>query len=292
MEQEWHVSFNKAKALVKNKDGDEKVKKILANFKGISSKSMLIQQLFEQRTAYTLFRKKLAQKDFLALSALILKCPFVKEFDEYNMLMEYSDNLFIKAQKAMDEKFYDKAVKYATELLSFVDLKEDAQALIEEASVLETFEVAFDNDDMNTMYKMLSEYPYLSERSEAQALESDWKYHLVLAQKYAAKADVINAVESLEDFFDIKSKQQSISVVMQEAYIMQIQRALRAEKPMLVIENAIKQYVLYFGVNDHIEHFYEKFIEKYETSLELRRLAKGDASQFRPTMIIEDIVKR
>jgi len=292
MEDEWHVSFNKAKALAKNQDGDEKVHKILANFKGISSKAMLIQQLFEQRTAYTLFRKKLAQKDFLALHALIKKCPFVKEFDEYDMLMHYADNLFIKAQQAMQEKSYSKAVKYAKELLSFADLKEDAQEMIEEASVLEEFELAFDDDNMNLMYKMLSEHPYLSELSEAQALESDWKYHLVLAQKYAAKADAINAAESLEAFFEIKSKAQSISVVMQEAYIMQIQRALRSDKSLDVIERAIKQYVLFFGLNDHIEHFDEKLKAKFPESIELRRLQKGNASQFRPTMIIDDIVKR
>jgi len=142
------------------------------------------------------------------------------------------------------------------------------------------------------MYKMLSEYPYLSELSEAKALESDWKYHLVLAQKYAAKADASNAAESLEAFFEIRSKAQSISVVMQEAYIMQIQRALRSDKSLDIIERAVKQYVLFFGINDHIEHFDEKLKAKYPESIELRRLQKGNASQFRPTMIIQDIVKR
>ncbi len=292
MEKEWHISFNKAKALAKNKNGDEQVNKILNNFKGISSKSILIQQLFEQRTAYMLFRKKLAQKDFQALSALIKKCPFVKEFDEYDLLMEFADKTFIKAQEAMKNRDYDKAMKYAVKLLSFPDLKEDAQSMMEEASVLEKFEVAFDNDDMNSMYKMISAYPYLSELSEAKALEDDWKYHLVLAEKYAAKADVFNAAGALEDFFEISSKHQSISVVMQEAYIMQIQRALRSEKPVNIIENAIKQYVLFFGINDHIEHFYENFSDKYTTQVELKKLQKGNAALFRPTMIIEDIVKR
>ena len=79
---------------------------------------------------------------------------------------------------------------------------------------------------------------------------------------------------------------------MQEAYIMQIQRALRSEKPVNIIENAIKQYVLFFGINDHIEHFYENFSDKYTTQVELKKLQKGNAALFRPTMIIEDIVKR
>jgi len=292
MEQEWRTSFNKAKSLAKDKDGEEKVKRILSNFKGISSKSTLIQQLFEQRTAYMLFRKKLAQKDFLALIALIKKCPFVKEFDEYDMLMEYADNIFIKAQQAMEKREYSKAVKYAKELLPFPDLKEDAQVMIKEADVLETFEQAFDNDDMNSMYKMITQYPYLAELSEAQALESDWKYHLELAQKYAAKADVVNAAESLEDFFEIRSKHQSISVVMQEAYIMQIQRALRSDRSVETIDRAVKQYVLFFGINDHIEHFDEMFKKKHPNSTSLSQLQKGNASLFRPSMIIEDIIKQ
>jgi len=67
---------------------------------------------------------------------------------------------------------------------------------------------------------------------------------------------------------------------------------LLSDKAVNIIENAIKQYVLFFGINDHIEYFYEKFAEKCESSLTLERLQKGNASQFRPTMIIEDIVKR
>ena len=51
LEHEWHVKFNKAKTYLADKKGDEKVRKLLTNFKGISEKSILIQELFRQRTA-------------------------------------------------------------------------------------------------------------------------------------------------------------------------------------------------------------------------------------------------
>ena len=290
MENEWHVQFNKAKVYLMDKEGDEKVRKLLNNFKGISEKSILIQELFLQRTAYMLFKKKLAQKDYRALFALLEKCPFIKEFDEYDKLLEYADNYYIKAQHALEKKDYATVVTLASKLLHFPDLKDDAKIMIDNAKVYEKFNAAFDDEDMSLMYEMIGEYPFLVELKEAKSLEKDWNYHLVLAEKFASKADVVNVIASLEDFFEIKAKFIPIAVVMQQAYISQLNRALRSKKSRIVIDNSIKNYVAFFGVDDHIENYIENYIDVFKSNFNFSPLQKGDIHLFRPFMIIPDIV--
>jgi len=291
MENEWHIKLNKAKVYLLDKEGDEKVRKLLTNFRGISEKSMIIQELFQQRTAYILFKKKLAQKDYVALFSLLDKCPFIKEFDEYDKLLKYADGFYINAQRALDKKDYTKVILYASELLHFPDFKNDAKEMIEHAKILEKFTLAFGREDMASMYEMIGEYPFLIELKEAKALEEDWNYHLVLAEKYASKADVVNAIASLEDFFEIKAKFMSIAIVMQQAYIAQLYRALRSKKSQTVIKNSIKKYVTFFGIDDHIENYIENYIVAFGVNCDLPRLQKGDIQLFRPFMIIPDIVR-
>jgi len=290
MENEWHVKFNKAKKYIIDKEGDEKVRILLSDFRGISEKSILIQDLFKQRTAYMLFVKKLSQKDYISIFSLLKKCPFIKEFDEYDKLMEYADSTYIKAQQALDKKDYKKVIEYATDLLHFPEFHEEAAQMIENAEVIKKFTLAFEESKLPSMYKMIGEYPSLMELSEAKDLEDDWNDHLVLAQQYASKADIVNVIASLEDFFEIKAKFLSIALVVQQAYISQLNRALRSSKSTLLIENAIKQYLVFFGDDEHINEFVEAFIEKYESKLELAKLPKGDIKLFRPHMIIPDIV--
>lgn len=291
MENEWHLQFNKAKALVLNKDGDEKIRTLLSNFKGISEKSSLIQQLFQQRTAYSLFCKKLVQKDFISLFSLLERCPFIKEFDEYDKLLDYADNFYIKASHALQNKEYPEAISYATELINFPDLKDDAQEIIESAKTSYQFAQAFEREDIASMYEMIGKYPYLSENTEARALEKEWSKHLEVAEKYAAKADVQNVCATLKDFFEIKAKHAAIAVVIQQAYISQLHHSLRSNISVAAIEDGIKQYVAFFGIDDHIENFYEKFAQNRQTRLDISRLHKGSIHLFRPSFIIPDIVK-
>ncbi len=287
MENEWHVNFNKAKTCLMQKEGDEKIRRLLNNFKGISEKSILIQELFQQRTAYMLFTKILAKKDYKAIFNLLNKCPFIKEFDEYDKLLEYADECYIKAQQSIERKDYSNAVMYAYELMNFPDFTADAKEMIENTRILEQFSKAFASNDMALMYQMIGEHPFLVEMEEAKALEEDWHHHLLLAEKYASKADVVNTVASLEDFFEIKAKHLPIAVVLQQAYIAQLNRALRSKKSQTVVQNAIKQYVVFFGIDDHIENY----IEFFQADFDLSCLQKGDIKMFRPFMIIPDIVK-
>ncbi|PHR58870.1 MAG: hypothetical protein COA44_01630 [Arcobacter sp.] len=290
MENEWHVQFNKAKIYIMDKEGDEKARSLLSDFKGISSKSVLIQELFKQRTAYMLFKKKLAQKDYISLFMLLNKCPFIKEFDEYYQLLEYADKLYIKAQQALDKKKYTQVLGFLSILLAFPDFKEDAKEMIAHAKVMEKFTHAFDEKDLSHMYELIGESPFLMELDEAKALEDDWQNHLLLAEKFASKGDIVSVIASLEDFFKIKAKYLSIALVLQQAYLSQLYRALASKKSKAILENAIKQYLVFFGKDELFEDFVEKFKKQENSNIELLNLQKGDINLFKPFMIIPDIV--
>lgn len=291
MENEWHINFNKAKLYLMHKEGDEKVRSLLRNFKGISEKTILIQDLFQQRTAYLLFQKKLAQKDYVTIFSLLKKCPFIKEFDEYDKLLEYADDIYLKAHKALDENKYAELITYTSELIYFPEYQDEANKMRAYANAKEKFTKALQVEDLPLMYELIGKYTFLRELPEAKSLEQKWNKHLILAEKYASNADVTNVISILEDFFEIRAKFNSIAVIMQQAYISQLKRALRSNRSQYAVENSIKKYLSFFGTDEHIENYIESYIETSGSTFDISGLRKGSIKEFRPSMIISDIVK-
>ena len=290
MEQQWHLQFNKAKNYITSKEGDEKVKLLLSDFKGISKKTVLIQNLLEQRRAYLLFQKKFAQKDYLAVFSLLEKYPYIKEFDEYDRLIEFADATYINAQKALDNKDYDNVLAYSKQLLYVPGLDKDAKDMMANAEVMKKFSLAIEEDNRSLVYSLIGEYPFLMEYGEAKKLEEDWKNHLELAQRYASKADIVNVIASLEDFFDIQAKFFSIALVLKQGYIVQINKAIQRKTGKIQIENAIKQYLLFFADDEEIKNVIDSFEKQYDSKINVSVLNKGDIQLFRPSMIIPRIV--
>ncbi|MDF1880673.1 hypothetical protein JHD50_05030 [Sulfurimonas sp. MAG313] len=290
MEADWHLKFNKAKMYIMEKEGEVKVRKYLNDFRGISQKSILIQELYTQRTAYMLFKRKLAQKDYVSLFALIEKCPFIKEFDEYDELLDYVNGIYIKATKALDKKQYPKVLEFASILSYFPEFKNEASIMIKNTKLIKSFLELYADRNLNAMYTCIAESPFLLELSEAKELNDDWNEHLNLAQKFASKADVVNVVASLEDFFDIKTKHLNIALVVQQAYIAQFYRGVRANKSQVMIENGVKQYLIFLGIDESIEEFVQAFKDKYPSTLDIQICEHGDINLFKPYMIISEII--
>ena len=291
MEKEWHLKFNKAKLLMTQKDGDEKVRQLLGNFKGISEKAILIQELFQQRTAYTLFQKKLIQKDFVALFALVKKCPFIKEFDEYDKLLEYADNTYIKTHQALEKRDYATALLGAKELMHVPEFKDDALQIITQSEMMQSFTKAFEENNIAAMYELIGEYPYLTDLPEAKVLEDEWDEHLQLAEKYASTGDVVNATAALEDFFDISAKFLPIANVLKQAYMFQLARVLRNQKHLFHVTGGIRQFVAFFGIDDNLKELIEQLNRFDNVNIDVEGMHCGDISRFTPSMIIPDIMR-
>ena len=121
MELRWKKLFYKVQELILTPNGDEQARQLLAPYRGISEKTVLIQQLFEQRKMYEYMKKMIVQRDFVKFFELIKMHPFLKEFAEYTAIMEYADKVYVQAQKAYSDGDYASARKASEILISFPD---------------------------------------------------------------------------------------------------------------------------------------------------------------------------
>jgi hypothetical protein len=64
------------------------------------------------------------------------------------------------------------------------------------------------------------------------------------------------------------------------------------KKEKVQIELGIKNYILYFGLQDQIENFFEIFIKHYpDSKLTLDVQNKGSLAMWRPSMIVKSILE-
>jgi hypothetical protein len=99
MEKRWKMVFMKAQELILSKNGEDQAKQLLAPYRGISEKSILIGQLFAERNMYVYFKKLIAQKEFVKMFELVKNHSFLTEFSEYQSVLDYADKIYFKAQE-------------------------------------------------------------------------------------------------------------------------------------------------------------------------------------------------
>ena len=71
----------------------------------------------------------------------------------------------------------------------------------------------------------------------------------------------------------------------------QLEDALENKKEQKLIEDGIKHYISFFGVQEQIEGFFNIFKELYpSTKLDIETLVKGAINMWRPAMIVNSIL--
>lgn len=132
MELQWKKDFLLAqKILIKTKSSD-KVKEILSKYQGISEKTKLIQELLLNANVYERFLSLFVKKDYKACFKLINMYPFLKEYKEYQLLKNESDNIYIQSQKLLQKGDKHSALKLLKILLNFEEFKDDVKDMISE----------------------------------------------------------------------------------------------------------------------------------------------------------------
>ena len=132
MELQWKKDFLLAqKILVKTKSAD-KVKEMLAKYRGVSEKTKLIQDLLLNANVYERFQALFVKKDYKACFKLINMYPFLKEYKEYQLLQNESDNIYIQSQKLLQKGDKHSALKLLQILLNFEEFENDAKDMITE----------------------------------------------------------------------------------------------------------------------------------------------------------------
>ncbi|MGZ8556148.1 MAG: hypothetical protein ACXWVX_07210, partial [Sulfuricurvum sp.] len=139
MEERWKKLFSKAQELILGANGEEQARTLLAPYRGISEKTLLIQELFTERRLYEYFKKVIALRDFVKFFYLVNNHPFLKEFTEYSTVVEYAEKLYMQAQMAYKGGELSTAKKACEILISFPDYSAEAHEMLDTIKVKHLF---------------------------------------------------------------------------------------------------------------------------------------------------------
>lgn len=292
MELRWKKLFSKAQELILGVGGEEQARTLLAPYRGISEKTILIQQLFAEKRLYEYFKKVITSRNFIKFFELIKNHPFLKEFSEYNTVMEYADKLYIQGMKAYQNNDFLTAKKACEVLIHFPDYSKEANELLETIKVKHLFFDAITSENYLNAFAYLASYPLLYETHEAQKLESNWNKVLDQALRYALKGEVEGLRKQFEFYLPISAKYASMGSVFAQCYSVQLEQKLQAHAPSSELENGIRNYVGLFGVDDYIIFFFNLYKRDYETRLDLQMIKQGSLEAWTPSMLIDDITSK
>jgi len=291
LEKLWTKLFMQAQKLIAQKGAIDQARDLLAPFRGISDKTPHTQELFNNYQKYEFMKKIIGQKDFRRLFELIKIHPFLTEFPEYQNVLDYSDNLYIKAQQAYDDSDFHKAEQIANMLDPFEDYKDDVKDMLDSISVQYRFFDAIDLNDLERVFTLMETYPALYETDKAQELEMVWNSHVDKAYVHAAKGDVTAVNKELDDYMLINAKFIAIATIYQQCYIAQLERAIIKKMDIKAIEDGIRLYIGMFGLDELIAYFFEQFKRRYPTEFDLEKQRTANLMLWNPTLIIDTIVK-
>lgn len=291
MEAEWRKTFALAKTYLLDPKLSHKAQEILMPYRGISEKTVLIQQLVQNVHVYKRFRDSLGQKEFKLSFELIKQNPFLKEYPEYKELIKYSDSLYIKAQILLGNGDTHSAIKIFRVLLDFDDFKDEAKEIILDIENRHKFFDAIEADETILAYNLLDTSPILRDSEDGKRLQEQWESDIQKAAEYASDADISGIKTVLEKYLKIKSKNMDIAAVLSLCYIAQLNKALKENREQKIIENGIKNYLLYYGLSEEIRDFFVIFQAQYpETKLNVESQICGSMGSWRPSMIVNSIL--
>lgn len=292
METRWQKAFAKAQELIMGPNGEEQARAALSQYRGISSKTVLIQQLFEKRRMYEYFKRVIMQRDYVKFFDLVKRHPFLKEFAEYTAVLEYADKLYIQTSRAYAAGDYAAAQNGCDILVAFPDYSQEMHKMSETIKVKHLFLNAVATNNTVNAFSYLASFPFLYEIPEAQELEQQWNHAVDEAQTYAAKGEPKETLAAFDAYRTVREKYAAIGVVMEQAYCVQLEHKIALRAPLKAIENGIRHYVRIFGIDEGIRSVWHYFKQEYESSLDLESLQQGSLESWTPLMRIDDITTR
>ncbi|MDT8338519.1 MAG: hypothetical protein RQ763_04900 [Sulfurimonas sp.] len=291
MEAEWEKDFALSKKYMLDQKLSHKVQEILAPYRGISEKTLLIQELTQNINAYKRFKEAITQRKFKLAFEIVKQAEVLKEYPEYRALVNYSDNLYIKAQVMLGNGDANSALKIFRVLLDFDDFRDEAKESIEKIEAERKFFTALKEGDSTLAYTIMDEFEELKESNNGKMLQTQWEEDFEKASDIALYADIEGAKRILAKYMNIKSKSQEIADVFSKAHIVQLYRALDEERDQKSIENGIKNYMLYYGLTKRIEGYFEDFKGKFpQSKMNLNSQKQGSIQNWRPSMIVNSIL--
>ncbi len=249
MESEWEKRFSRAKKIVMQNGGEERVKELLKPFRGISDKSRLIQALLNEKEIYRLFMKLVGKRDFKGAIELAKRYPAIMELEEYKKIEKIADIIAKRASAELEAGNYAEAARLASQLKEFPDMKERAEELMESANLYASAMRYFAQKDYGAIYAILERHPELEETKIVQNLEEAWQKIVARAEKVASSGEVEKLKKIFAPFIPLPQKRAKMVSLIKQAYIVQIENAMKRGRE---VSAAVGRYIELFGMDDEI----------------------------------------
>ncbi|TKI69963.1 hypothetical protein FCU45_04950 [Sulfurimonas crateris] len=291
MEAQWERDLVLAKKYMLDQKLSHKVQEILLPYRGISEKSALIQELIQNVNLYKRFREAITHRKFKLALEIVKQAEFLKEYPEYKALINYSDNLYMKAQVMLGNGDTNSALQIFHILLDFDDFRDEAKESIALIEAKRKFFGAIKEENSALAYTIMDEFETLKESQDGKLLNAQWEEDLKKADDLALYANIEGTKGILAKYMKIKSKTQEIADVFSKAHITQLYKALDENMEQKKVENGIKNYMLYYGLTKRIEGFFEDFKVKFpHTKININSQKQGLIESWRPSMIVNSIL--
>lgn len=291
MEAEWKRVLMLARKYLLDSKLSHRAEEILMPYRGISEKTSIVQELLLNMRIYKRFKASVSQKEFRICFELIKQNPFLKDYPEYDALLRYSDSLYMRAQMLLESGDTHEAIKVFRILLDFDDFKDEAKNNIVEIESRHKFFNAIETENTLLAYSILDISPSLKDTPDGIKLQKQWDEDIAIANLQANDGDAQSVKETLDIYMKIRSKNSSIATIFSALHVAQIQNIIREKSDQKTVENALKNYLLYYGMTEQIKALFIIFEAQYpESKLNIDSQVCGDMNKWRPSMAVDTIL--
>ncbi|MDD3476479.1 MAG: hypothetical protein PHI38_06395 [Sulfurimonas sp.] len=291
MELEWKKTLALAKKYLLDAKLSHVAQEILLPYRGINEKTTIIQEVVLNTRVYARFKTSISQKEFKMSFELIKQNPFLKDYPEYDALIRYSDSLYMRAQMLLNSGDTHEAIKVFRILLDFDDFKDEAKEVIADIQSRHKFFNAIEAQNTLLAYGLLDISPSLKDTEDGRKLQQQWDDAFVKASLYAKENDVENLKKTINEYMKVRSKNSSIATIFSILHLVQIKNAINNKTDQKVVENGIRNYLLYYGLTQEIKELFLLFqAEHPESKLNIDSQVYGDINKWRPSMAVDVIL--
>ncbi|MFA5462139.1 MAG: hypothetical protein WC274_08685, partial [Sulfurimonas sp.] len=291
MELEWKKTLALAKKYLLDAKLSHVAQEILLPYRGINEKTTIIQEVVLNTRVYARFKTSISQKEFKMSFELIKQNPFLKDYPEYDALIRYSDSLYMRAQMLLNSGDTHEAIKVFRILLDFDDFKDEAKEVIADIESRHKFFNAIEAQNTLLAYGLLDISPSLKDTEDGRKLQQQWDDAFVKASLYAKENDVENLKKTINEYMKVRSKNSSIATIFSILHLVQIKNTINNKTDQKVVENGIRNYLLYYGLTQEIKELFLLFqAEHPESKLNIDSQVYGDINKWRPSMAVDVIL--
>ena len=235
------------------------------------------------------------QKDYNRFIKFVTEHRFLETTLEYQNVLKKLDDIYIQMMIAIKKSKLDLAYEKA-EILKNIDYyKDEVEVALKEIEVKNKFKTVLQSHDVNLIFSMVEEYPYLQEYQTVQKLNKKWKKAVFKAEELASKGEIDEVKEVLQEFYNVHVKFRKIANIFKIAYLVDLQNTVMHSDDDLtfmipILKRGIEHYLISFGKDQEIKDLVELIRSKGGEKIDLFQYEVGNIDEWTPEKVKTSIL--